>query len=161
MGTGHRGRAGGLAARVLVALYGDVCALGLVVIASVYIGFAFADGCGTVLAIESVWGAYHSIRLEICRHVAMRTLLGASAARRLAPYIYKERKPSDGWSSAPLRPGSGHRSFLAPGGATSTAEPAPCMCDRRSAQAHKDAAHSAPRRFEHRMDYVPRPPARG
>ena len=87
MGTGHRGRAGGLAARVLVALYGDVCALGLVVIASVYIGFAFADGCRTVLAIESVWGAYIRFASKSAATWPCGRYSAASAARQLAPYI--------------------------------------------------------------------------
>jgi hypothetical protein len=91
MGTGHRGRAGGLAAYVLVALYGGVCALGLVVIASVYIGFAVADGCRAVLAIELVVDRAVTTRVQGSFTVVagrwLWSLASSSRSRHTAPVL--------------------------------------------------------------------------
>ena len=43
----------GIAARLLVARYGDGLRLGLALIASIYIGFAVADGHWVVIAVET------------------------------------------------------------------------------------------------------------
>jgi hypothetical protein len=53
VGTRLRSGPGGIAAGLLVAQHATVYALGLVLIASVYIGFAIADGRRSVLVVET------------------------------------------------------------------------------------------------------------